>query len=248
MLAASMKVPVLQAGELPKQNIRDQVYAVLRDRMHKGEITFQDRLVDVELATQLNVSRMPVREALLQLKNEGYLEGTSRGFVLPQFTPEDIASQFEIRLLLEPAAAAIACSHASVEGLGRMKVALEQAERAHRKADVLAYMNANWSFWAAWVEMVPNSHLVQIITRLRDQAQAVRLATLKDKAYRTLSLEHAKQVLDAFLRKDTEAVKEKAAHNLRVAAACYYATQKTMLQADECDDKEAVTVPRKRAR
>lgn len=250
MLAASMKGPVLHAGEIPKQNIRDQVYAILRDRMHKGEITFQDRLVDLELASQLNVSRMPVREALLQLKNEGYLEGTSRGFVLPQFTPEDIANQFEIRLLLEPPAAAIASNHASVEGLGRMKVAVEAAERAHRKADVLAYMTANWTFWTAWVEMVPNPHLVQMINRLRDHAQAVRLATLKDKEYRALSLEHTKEVLDAFLKRDAEAVKEKVAHNLRVSAASYYAKQEALLQSSEPDAEEdvAAPAPRKRAR
>lgn len=250
MLAASMKVPVLNAGELPKQNIRDQVYALLRDRMHKGEINFQDRLIDHELAAQLNVSRMPVREALMQLKNEGYLEGTSRGFVLAHFSPEDIANQFEVRLLLEPAAAAISCSHATVEGLGRMKVAVDLAERAHRKADVLAYMNANWTFWAAWVEMVPNRHLVQVINRLRDHAQAVRLATLKDKEYRALSLLHTKEVLDAFLKQDTEAVKEKVAHNLRVAAASYYAKQEALIQSEDQGGKPAVAAPapRKRAR
>ena len=239
MLAASIKVPVLNAGELPKQNIRDQVYAVLRDRMYRGEITASDRLIDHELAAELKVSRMPVREALLQLKNEGYLEGTSRGFVLPQFTPEDIANMFEIRLLLEPTAAASACSHATVDGLGRMQVAVDQAERAHQKADLLGYISANWAFWSAWVQMVPNERLVQVINRLRDHAQAVRMATLHDEQCRALSLVRTKEILAAFLKKSPEEAMDRVAHNLRASAASYYAK----LQSDQGDEAEPVPVP-----
>ena len=248
MLAASFKVPVLNAGELPKQNIRDQVYAVLRDRMYRGEITFNDRLIDNELAAQLKVSRMPVREALLQLKNEGYLEGTSRGFVLPQFTPEDIANMFEIRLLLEPTAAAASCSHATVEGLGRMKAAVDRADRAHQKADVLGYISANWAFWTAWVEMVPNDRLVQVINRLRDHAQVVRLATLKDKEYRALSLARTKEILEAFLKQDPEDVKDKVAHNLRASAASYYAKLQSELDQKGTAPAQEPAAPRRRSR
>lgn len=232
MSTAPLKTPFLIAGELPKQSIRDQVYALLRDRLHKGDISTQDRLVDHELAAQLNVSRMPVREALLQLKNEGYLEGTSRGFILPQFTPEDIAEMFEVRLLLEPAAAAIACQNSKVEGLGKMTVAVDSAEKAHLKADVLGYMSANWAFWVAWMDMVPNRRLAQVIYRLRDHAQVVRLATLQDTEFRELSLHHTKEILAAFVKRDMEAVKDRVEHNLRMSAASYYAKQEALISAE----------------
>lgn len=214
--------------DLTRQNIREQVYALLRERMHGGQIGLEDRLVDYEIADEMNVSRMPVREALLQLKNEGYVEGTTRGFVLRRFSPEDITNMFEIRLLLEPAAAANACEHASAEGLAQMTAAAAAAERAQRKGDVQAYMQANWSFRTAWVEMVPNRHLAQIIARLRDHAQAVRLATLKDKTYRALSLDHTKRILEAFVQRDLDGVRERVAENLRVSAASYDATQKAL--------------------
>lgn len=251
MNATQMTPSTLASGELPKQNIRDQVYAILRARMHRGEITHQDRLVDHELAASMNVSRMPVREAMLQLKNEGYLEGTSRGFVLPQFTPEDIANVFEIRLLLEPAAAANACDRATLDGLGKMKMAVELAERAHQKADALSYMQANWSFRATWIDMVPNRRLVQMINRLHDHAQAVRLATLKDEEFRSLSLQHSQLILDAFLKKDAESVRERVTHNLRISAASYYAKQADLLHAGKVEHTEAAKKPpaaRKRLR
>jgi DNA-binding GntR family transcriptional regulator len=215
----------------PRQNIREYVYAVVRERMQRGDIGLDERLVDHEIAAELNVSRMPVREALLQLKSEGYLEGTSRGFVLPQFRPEDIANIFEVRLLLEPPAAASACRSATVEGLGRMSLAATEAEQSHRKANVPGYIEAISAFRTAWVGMVPNAQLVQIVNRLRDHAQAVRIATLKDREFRLQSLQHTREILEAFLRHDGEAASERVAHNLRVSAASYYAKQESLLRA-----------------
>ena len=98
-------------------SMREQVYLHLRARIRKGEIGHDDRMVDHEIAANLSVSRMPVREALLQLKNEGLVEGTSRGFVLRRFTPADITQMFEVRLLLEPPAAA----DAGIAGFSRRR-------------------------------------------------------------------------------------------------------------------------------
>jgi DNA-binding GntR family transcriptional regulator len=212
-----------------KQNIRQQVYDRLRDSMQSGEIGYDDRLVDYEIATAFGVSRMPVREALLQLKSEGFLEGTARGFILRRFTPKDIAHIFEVRLLLEPPAAAAACAASSIEGLGEMTKAAADAERAHAKGDAVAYMRANWAFRGAWLAMVPNRHLVQTISRLHDHAEAVRIATLRDKTARALSLQHTRAILDAFVRHDAEAVKERVSHNLRASAATYYARQGVLI-------------------
>lgn len=235
MLVSLAKASAGKNADISKQNIREQVYALLRERMHAGDIGAEHRLVDHEIAAELEVSRMPVREALLQLKNEGYLDGTSRGFILKRFAPEDIANMFEVRLLLEPPAATSACRHSSLEGLGRMTAAVQAAERAHRKSDMLEYMQANWAFRSAWVAMVPNEHLVQIINRLRDHAQAVRLATLKDEAFRGKSLAHTKLILDAFVRRDVDAVGERVAQNLREAAASYYAMQEALVHGEPAD-------------
>lgn len=248
MAVASLQENGSKSVDLSKQNIRDQVYSILKDRMYRGEIGPQDRLVDHEIAAQMNISRMPVREALLQLKSEGHLEGTSRGFVLPQFSPEDLASMFEVRLLLEPHAAASSCKNSTVEGLGRMKAAADEAARANRKDDVLNYMHANWTFRSAWVDMVPNRQLVQVINRLREHAQFIRLATLKDKEFRGLSLQYTKDILDAFLRQDAKAVEERVANNLRVAAASYYAKQEAMIKSSNNTDPVAVAPKASRKR
>ncbi|MFA5597305.1 MAG: GntR family transcriptional regulator [Pusillimonas sp.] len=206
-----------------KPNMREQVYTHLRTRMQKGEIGLDDRLVDHEIATELSVSRMPVREALMQLKNEGLLEGTSRGFVLRRFTPTDITQIFEVRLLLEPAAAAQACKHATLEAIALMNIAAEASEKAHNADDIVAYMAANSAFRSTWITQVPNPHLVEMINRLAAHFEAVRLATLRNPTYRASSLESTQRITAAFLEHDPQKAIEGVQYNLRSSAASYYA-------------------------
>lgn len=232
-MLASRSPPSKRSGRSPGQSIRERTYRILRDRMQRGEIGPTERLLDHEIAVSLNVSRMPVREALLQLKTEGFLESTSRGFVLRRFSPRDIANIFEIRLLLEPAAGAAACLNASLEGLARMRIAADDAEKAHVADDIVEYMKSNWSFRTAWVEMTPNVQMAQMITRLRDHVEAVRLATLRERGFRELSLVNTRRVLNAFLSGNPELVRERMTVNLRDAATSFYAKQRALLAVSE---------------
>lgn len=227
----------------PKISIRERIYRLLRDRMQRGEIGPEDRLVDHEIAASLNVSRMPVREALLQLKSEGFLDSTSRGFTPRRFSPADITHIFEIRLLLEPAAGAAACKEASLEGLSQMRVAAADAERAHQADDIVEYMKANWAFRTAWVAMVPNPLMAQMITRLRDHVEAVRLATLREPKLRELSLVNTRRVLEAFLLGEPDLVRERMAVNLRDAATSFYAKQRSLLLDGAPIDQESSARP-----
>ena len=86
----------------------DRVYDLVVDRIQRGDVGRDDRLVDVAIAADLGISRMPVRDALMRLVHEGYLERTTRGFMLPSLTRREVLEVFEIRRLLEPRAAALA--------------------------------------------------------------------------------------------------------------------------------------------
>src|SRR5690606_29046109 len=194
-------------------------------RMRSGDISYDDRLVDHEIAAELQVSRMPVREALLQLTNEGLLEGTSRGFMLRRFTPADIAQIFEIRMLLEPEAAAAACLQANLEGLALMNKAANASEKAHAAADPMQYMIANAEFREGWISQCPNARLTALIFRLSDHVAAVRLAALRATRHRELSMQAARGILQALRDKDPEQAREPVRTDLRHASISYYATR-----------------------
>lgn len=210
-------------------SLREQVYQFLRNEIRHGRISYDDRLLDHEIAANLNVSRMPVREALLQLTNEGYLEGTTRGFILTQFTPADIRNIFEVRLLLEPAAIAKACVHADPEGLDAMKFALQQIQETHELGDVIGNLQANWEFRESWLNMVPNPQLVETMSRLWDRADLARFLSLKDYEFRKATLDRTSDMFDAFVQKDTEKLLALMNDNLQLAGQEYQMRQRQIM-------------------
>ncbi|MBL8378404.1 MAG: GntR family transcriptional regulator [Burkholderiales bacterium] len=155
-------------------------YQFLLARLRGGHLDTGERLVEADIATRLGVSRVPVRQALLQLVAEGYLVSTPRGYRMPTLGPEDIQDVFELRLLLEPRAAALAARDITPEQIRELDIAIGEAQAAHKSNDVPAAFGAGRRFRDAWLGAVRNSRLASSITRYNDQVILVRQMTLAD--------------------------------------------------------------------
>lgn len=191
---------------LRPNSLREQIRESIRRQLQHGEIGPEERLVDVEIANKLGVSRMPVREALLQLVNEGYLIGTTRGFMLPTLSLKDIKDIFEIRKLLEPRAAGNAARNLTPEAEAALREALARARKAHAARDVDELAAASRLFRATWLAAEPNWRMAATIQRFVDQVQIVRLGTLDDPATQDVVLDCLEKLVDAFVRRDGPAV------------------------------------------
>lgn len=186
------------AKVLKAVSLREQVYDHLRERIHTGQFTFDDRLVDVDIANEFGVSRMPVREALMQLVHDGMIESTTRGFVLRRYSDQEIAEIFEIRRLLEPAAATIAAKNMTDDALETMDGAIGAGIKASKADDFTAFVIANATFRRAWLAQVPNSQLVAALARYIDHVQVIRLVTLSQRTVREDVLERLRAIHEAF--------------------------------------------------
>lgn len=102
---------------------------VLRERIITGEIDMGDKLGERDIAEELGVSRVPVREALHVLEAEGFVSSAHRrAAVVHRFTVDDARELFDMRMQLEPFAAALAAGRAA-EGADTtaLRAALEVA-------------------------------------------------------------------------------------------------------------------------
>jgi len=210
---------------LRPNSLREQIRENLRRQIQHGEIGPDDRLVDVEIANRLGVSRMPVREALLQLVNEGYLVGTTRGFVLPKLSLEDIRDIFQVRKLLEPRAAASAAHHLSDDDADTLRATLERARRAYAARDIDELALANMQFRQTWLNAQPNWRLADTISRFADQVQTVRLSTLHDRTIQDIVIDGLTRLVKAFVRRDAEAVEKLTADFIDQGEACFFAVR-----------------------
>lgn len=185
---------------MSRTNHRTRVHESLRLRLLRGEVGPGDRLVDHAIAAEMGVSRMPVREALMQLVSEGYLESTSRGFALPNLSAERIAEVFVLRRLLEPHAVACVARDRGADDLAAMQDGLDVAKAAGD--EVAAFHRGSEAFRNAWLGAVRNSELRHAIQRYSGQVQSVRFATLPDPAARRTILSGLQALLDSFAAQD----------------------------------------------
>lgn len=116
---------------LRKQATHELVAAVLREAITTGHLKANQPLPQDEIAAQLSVSHIPVREALRQLQSEGLVTyQANRGATVSALTPEEIAEIYEIRAIMETAAirrAAPRLTQAELDEAARILAAAEQA-------------------------------------------------------------------------------------------------------------------------
>ncbi|WP_017798027.1 GntR family transcriptional regulator [Oceanobacillus kimchii] len=88
-----------------REMLHNRVCSVLREAILKGDFKPGERLVQTELANQIGVSRMPIREALRTLELEGLIVmQPHKGAVVREIKKEDIQEIYELRSVLEPMA------------------------------------------------------------------------------------------------------------------------------------------------
>ncbi|MBV1695426.1 MAG: GntR family transcriptional regulator [Hyphomicrobiales bacterium] len=207
---------------LPRETLGDRIYVDLVNQLRHGIIDGAARLVDVDLARAYGTSRMPVREALMRLASEGYLISTTRGFTLPRLSDDDIREIFDVRRLLEPAAAASAAVRIGKAGEKTLTAALKQARAAAMREDLQKMIEANIAFRNGWLAVVPNRRLAETIARFSDQVHAVRLNTLSDPAIRRVVVDLLTKLHRAFLDRDAPVVDVQTRAFIDAAEQAYF--------------------------
>jgi DNA-binding GntR family transcriptional regulator len=223
-----MAIQQASVEDLPAKSnsLSEKIYAELRNRLRHGLIGPHDRLVDIEIAAAYGTSRMPAREALLRLVSEGYLIGTSRGFVIPRLSLNDIADIFEVRKLLEPRAAANAARDLDAAAFDSLGKALKRARSAQRDDNPDELILAVMAFRAAWLNAVKNVRLANTIARFIDHVQTVRLETMGDPTVRRNVVEGLEGLYEAFSNRDPIAAADRMSAFMGAVEQTYFSARK----------------------
>ena len=172
--------------------LRDVVFNTLRQAILKGELRPGERLMEIQLAQRLGVSRTPVREAIRKLELEGLVLMVPRkGAEVAEITVKDLEDVLEVRAALEELAAKIACDHITDEQLQELKRAAGDFKKVLDTDDLTSCVQADMRFHEIIYNATDNARLLQILNNLREQMYRYRMEYLKDKSmHKTLVEEH----------------------------------------------------------
>jgi GntR family transcriptional regulator of gluconate operon len=139
--------------------LKNQVVEFLRQQIIIGDIPPGTHLIEREVADRLGVSRAPVREAILQLEQEGLLEMRSNGRRVIEMTQQDIVDLYRARLVLEDLATRLVVEKCNGNNLKALREALRKMESAVTHKDHTAFVIADVEMHELMWEQTTNKHL-----------------------------------------------------------------------------------------
>lgn len=199
-----MNLPVLGAPPA-RANLAEQVYATLKAELHDFTWVPGDRFSETEIGQRLGVSRTPVREALLRLRNEGFLDVEAKaGWFVQPIDFQRLDQLYDLRIVLELASVErlIARTDAA-PGLDVLKAAW-LVPAGERLVDPRQLGQLDEGFHAALVDAAGNAEITRVHQDVTDRIRIVRRLdfTRADRVEATYA-EHAK-ILRAIMQRKAD--------------------------------------------
>lgn len=172
--------------------LRDVVFNTLRQAILKGELEPGERLMEIQLAEKLGVSRTPIREAIRKLELEGLVLMIPRkGAEVARISEKSLRDVLEVRRSLEELAIELACERMTEEDILELERVQERFREAIHKGDAMNIAETDEQFHDVIYEGTRNEKLVQMLNNLREQMYRYRLEYIKDEDKRqVLVVEH----------------------------------------------------------
>jgi DNA-binding GntR family transcriptional regulator len=164
-----------------RQSLQAQAYQALRAAILSGELPSGTRLVETQLAKQLQVSRTPIREAIRQLQQENLVTSDIAGTLrVATLSMQDAVQLYTCRIALEQLSVAGACENATSEELDNLHQLVLTAEQSDRENSTHAQLlDLDYQFHRSIARSSKNLWLVSLLDQVFDQMALLRIQTLQ---------------------------------------------------------------------
>ncbi len=200
-----MKEPKLLPIKLDNYKpLREIVFETMREAIIQGSLEPGERLMEIQLAEEMGVSRTPVREAIRKLELEGFVVMVPRkGAYVAGISVKDIVDVFEVRAALEALAAGLAAERATTDELDEMeRASLYIYEAEDGLIDNIVERDSD--FHDLIYKSSRNQRLIQIITLLKEQIQRFRTTSLSQPGRIKHAVDEHKGIIEAISEHNVE--------------------------------------------
>ncbi|WP_022873898.1 GntR family transcriptional regulator [Nesterenkonia alba] len=197
------------------KSLRSTVTEALRTAIIVGDLEEGELYSAPALAEPLGVSATPVREAMMDLTNEGLVTPVkNKGFRVTEMTPEDLREITAVRQLLEGPAVHAVTGHIPAEEFPALRAKADQINAAAADGDLRTYLAEDRVFHAEILKHTGNTRLVNLCTQLRGQTRLKALRTLVDTGQLIESAYEHVTLLDKLEAGDAQGAYEVIMHHL----------------------------------
>ena len=196
-------------------SLRERVAESLRAALVSGRMAPGATYSIPTLADQFGVSATPVREAMLDLVNEGIVAPVpNKGFRVVELTDDELDQVTELRRLLEVPTVRDLAGSIDAAAIKRLRTLADAVHDAARRGDVVAYVESDRELHLALLGEAGNPRLVEMVGRLRDQSRLYGLEQLAADGVLVDSAAEHVRLIDALESGDRRAAEKVMAHHL----------------------------------
>lgn len=213
--------------QIQPKTIQQQTVERLRSAISEGVFQPGERLVEVEVAGLLGISRPSLREALRSLESERLVTIVpNRGPHVSVVTWAEAGQIYHVRKLLEGEAAALAAEHVEAHHLEQMRCALEDFRAAVTVGDRRSLIVATTAFYRAVVDGCGNRIIAEMQAHLYARISFLRDRSMSNPARPRESLKEMTAIYEAIKRRDAEAARLAAVRHVDLACSAALAAYK----------------------
>jgi len=186
------------------QTLQEIVYETIKERILSGEYPQGQRLITNDLATEFDVSRMPVREALTRLAAATGLVTIipRKGAVVNETSEDDLLEVFHIRVVLEGLAARLACPHITDEDIQQMEEINEEIKSLCGTETENSFQKLNLQFHSIIWKRANSPRLRDMLQTLYENSRSYRYISVKMPGRLSEIIQEHEEILEAMHRND----------------------------------------------
>ena len=189
--------------------IGEMAYVSLKGAIVRGDLHPGQRLVESALSAQMGISRIPVREAIKKLEQDGLIEKLEKGgFIVKNPSRKEIEETFGIRACLESYAAALATGHMDAPTIDRLENVLRLYRDALERRDIAKMTQLNNQLDEIIFSTSGSRKLYALIANFRDFIFRYRKVLLTCMEYAAISLSEHEEIVQAMKGGDVERVEK----------------------------------------
>ena len=189
--------------------LRELVCENLIDAINKGILSPGERLMEIQIAEEMGVSRTPVREAIRKLELEGFVVMIPRrGTYVANISIKDINEVYEIRSALDILAGGLAAERINDDEIEEMRELLLISEKHIEENNLAKIVETDSKFHDVLYTASRNERLVSIISNLREQITSIRGQSMNYPGRLVDTLDEHKEIVESIAARDIDRAQE----------------------------------------
>lgn len=182
-----------------------EIYGIMKERIVSMQYMPGQILMVQHISDENGISRTPVREAMVRLRDEGLLEDADgRKFRVTKITWKLVTDIYEARKAIEVLAVSQVTGKITNSQIQTLSRLVNEMEQSYLKQNLYAYFSQDMAFHNKLLEYYNNQVAISWMSRINDQQQRIRYLTAGIHSRMENSLEEHRKILDRIWERDAE--------------------------------------------